>query len=84
MFHYHINSLHNFYKLIPSRFYHNLFVHYMQKNFYVLPLRNNLISLSVVFLLDLLYFQYSNVAFSTYPFILLFYILLFYSLKRCQ
>ena len=37
MFHYHVNSLHNFYKLIPSRFYHNLFVHYMQKLLYVLP-----------------------------------------------
>ena len=36
MFHYHVNFLHNFYKLIPSRFYHNLFVHYMQKPLYVL------------------------------------------------
>ena len=37
MFHYHVNFLHNFYKLIPSHFYHNLFVHYMQKPLYVLP-----------------------------------------------
>ena len=36
MFRYHVNFPHNFYKLIPSRFYHNLFVHYMQKPLYVL------------------------------------------------
>lgn len=36
MFHYHVNFLHSFYKLIPSHFYHNLSVHYMQKPLYVL------------------------------------------------
>lgn len=49
MFHYHVNSLHNFYKLVPTRFYHNLFVHYMQKPLYVLPY-------GIIHFLYLLYF----------------------------
>src|SRR3712207_3295905 len=66
MFHYHVNSLHNFYKLIPSHFYRNLFVHYMQKLLYVLlyGIIRFLYLLYFLFFLLLLFYWWDLIPFS--------------------